>query len=263
MLHAEPVNHYYVWPSWANGFTFDWKELPRMLEDPLNSGHLDQSSLDAIRRGLLVPTCEEYEIIDGPFGNGIVRYERIPGHNWLGTEFFFNDAEISHPNGTLTGAADRIANVAYLHLRGDAGLRFFGEGRKKPKEYECCGTVEHAESAGDDVYWLVDINAGRNRIKGLDEVPAWAVEFGIFAEPLDDIPPQLVEETRSWFEDATRSRKWFRVRGGPGGAGIQLAMLVYLAMHLRMIGGSRIHGMHLVAQVEGKANSRPRWGRGK
>ena len=150
MLKAEPNTDYIVYPSWAEGhFTFTWKDLPRLLSDPVRSGYLDPNETRFLE------TCPgrvrslPFELIDGPLGGGIIAVHHSGTCNWLGHFVLNKDADDTLPFGTTywPEQSHRVAEVSFLEMRGDAGLRFFGEGRKKPKQYLCAATLEHADSA--------------------------------------------------------------------------------------------------------------------
>jgi hypothetical protein len=245
---------FWVWPSWATAFSFRWGDLPRLLSDPVAAGCLDENGLRALQQGFLVNEPGELEFFDGAFGNGVLAFRKPTRHTWIGGKVFNKEANITKALGMTTG------NVAFLELRGDAGLRFALQGLKKPREYPCSISIEHVEAAGDDIYWLLDREPGSRPLKGLEQIFEAAQGFGLELEPLSGVCESALSEVKPWFTDDTRMA-WFRVCGGRSKAGWQLAMMYYCAMHLKMLAGKRMRCMHLVAQVEGQPRSRYQWGR--
>jgi hypothetical protein len=264
MLKLETEWHYWVWPSWATAFSFGWDEVPRLLADPVGTGCLDLGELQSLEAGYLVNDPGPLEFFSGAFGNGVIAYQPVQGRAWIGACVFRKEADVSTALG-MTTAAD-LANsvdfrkVGFLELRGDAGLRFWGEGRKKPREYPTSVTFEHVEAAGEDMYWLLDRQPGKSSLKGLDTLQQGAAAFGLAVEPVDEVCTEMMNEVRPWFTDLSRMA-WFRVSGGRALAGWQLAMMYYCAMHLKMLAGKRMRSMHLVAQIEHHPRLRRQWGR--
>ncbi len=259
MLRAEPSTRYIVFPSWARSFTFQWEDLPRLFADPINSGYLDQNDLWYIENGIIPSTVGPFELIDGPLGGGIIAAKYKKGQNWLPGSVLAKEADFEASRSMPTEGCYGYISVCHLQLRGDAGLRFWGEDKKMPKEYTCGTTIEHAEGAGDYVYWFTDCKSGRSKVKGLDEVPEWVAGFDLKVTPLSRMPEELREETSSWFVDPSRQYTWYRVEGGRDGAGYQYALMLYVALHLKMVAGPRLNRMHLVAQIEWKPNFRKNW----
>jgi hypothetical protein len=289
MLNAEPNTRYIVFPSWARYFTFRWEDLPGLLADPVNSGYLDWNDKRYLLDERFAAKPMPYVLLDGGDGGGIIVVEHTRrGPNWLGDWVIEKDADYNTPIGIESGShcfkvgeeLVYIEHVCYLTLRGDAWLRFLdqegehledddqpwegddvlksaGIKKRKPKEYECTITFEHVDVAGANIYWLVVHTRRRGEIKGLDEVPAWAAGFGLHVERVDAVDESIQREAVDWYADpvwkpADRKFVWYRVSGGSSGAGFQFAVLVYIALHLRMVGGSRLNAMHLVAQIEGE-----------
>lgn len=261
MLTSLPNLSYTVWPSWANSFTYRWEDLPEIFAHPWESGHLGLgfNARRSIEQGYLTPDCNGYDLISGPCGNGIIIREgpRLPG--WLGHKIIRSSADFMTPPGVVNLIANPPIHVTYIELRGDAGLRLMGEGKKKSREYPCFATIEHAEAALDKCYWLVTLKSGRSQVKGLDELPIWAKGFGLTLPPIDSVPEPLEQEIAEWFINPEIERRWYEVSGGKPDAGLQFAMMVYTAFHFRQVGGSRVRGLHLVANVDSKPNSRKHW----
>lgn len=258
MLYSEPGTAYEIYPSWAE-YTVKWDDLARMLADPAGSGCVDLNAISAIQHGLIADVVEPSSMIAGPEGGGIVVTPVItpPGlHHCVIGRF----AEISGARGVgcdslnLEGSLD-IARVGYLEPK--RSLYVF---ERRPKVYDHCSTTfEHAESAGDGVYWVVDYVEARRPIAGLDDIPVWAAGFGLKVERLLTPPRAIGDETADWFWQEDHRMAWYSVDGGPGKIGYQFAIVVYIALHMCKVAGRRFDSMHLVAQLESRTRFRCRW----
>lgn len=128
----------------------------------------------------------------------------------------------------------------------------FGMGFVRPEVYECATTTEHAESAGQGVFWICGYKKGRSRVDGVDQLPQWAAGYDLTVSLLDNVPPALAQETAGWFVDPSYQYEWFSVVGGGPHVGYHFAVLTYLALHLAKVGGKRVRYMHLVSQNDKK-----------
>ena len=268
MLRAEENLIHYVYPSWAE-LPYRWRDLPSILARPLESGYLDSNDLRYMEEGIFSRNAEPIALIDGPEGGGIIvaPHKRDPRNPylvapgcWLGEAVLSNNVDISGLRGTRASAQRLVVKVCYLEPRDDPVLRLAGMA-KRPKLYVPSASIEHADSAGQDVYWMVEFLEGKQEIRGLNDVSTWAQHFQYHVERLDGMPTSLREETSSWFSNPSFRFAWFRVQSKDEGAGYQFAVMLYIALHLRKVAGRRMQSMHLVAQVEGRPNARKNWSR--
>jgi hypothetical protein len=262
LLKSEPKTLYAVYPSWAS-YEIDWQTLKPHVQDPLNSNLLDATTVQWIAHKKLRPqNPEPIETLDGPAGGGIV-IEHLrtapPGLVW----YVFNEfAEGAAPLGVNGVRADRSEHVCYLQ----PARKLYGFGRRPPKVYDLCYiSFEHAESAGESLYWVVDFT-GKKEIAGLDEVSGLANGFGLEANRPEAEPPELASEVpellalgSDWYSWLDHRLVWYRVSGGREGIGYQFAIIVYVALHLRKVAGRAFKTMHLIGQVETKARFRSKW----
>ena len=260
MLSAEPNVTYRVWPSWANAFSFHWSDMVSFMENPVASGRLNWNAMQSLREGVLVNETDIQAYYPNPCGNGVFSFRRQQ-RAWIGEKMFWAEAECCGVAGMEMIRFDEVAKVAYYHLRGDSGLRFLGEGRKKPAEYRCYGSLEHVDASAGRIYWLADVAPStRNAVHGMESIPEVARGFGMDAAPVAvaDIEPAILEEIQPWFPNRA-DMAWFEVSGGESKAGVQFAMMYYAALHLRSVAGKRIRSMHLISQIEGRPNVRYQW----
>jgi hypothetical protein len=261
MLHKETKRTFIVYPSWAE-LSAKWADLPRLLADPLNSGFLPQKFDPARDKGW---SQQRYELIDGPEGGGIVvRHRDGTRRAWICELILTREANMLAPNGmeaTLMRAPDE-SPVSYLEPM-TRGWQF--RGVKKPPNFRPGLSYEHADAAGDIIYWVVRFKRARNssnKVKGLESVPDWARHFGLEAKRLDSGPPDALRaESDSWFPNREFESAWFEVRGDGDSVGFQFAVLVYVGNHLRWVGGPRVISIHLVAQIEGRPSICQDWSR--
>jgi hypothetical protein len=115
------------------------------------------------------------------------------------------------------------------------------------------------ESEPELVYWLLSYRRSRIRLPGLSDLPKWAMHFGIQVTPLSQVPPQLEQEVACWFSNPEFELCWMQIQPPNNRLGFNFAVLLYLALHLRKVGGKRVQAMHLVANIEGKPNNRKNW----
>jgi len=267
MLHAEQTRYYYIHPSWLD-LPHCWEDWERLFADPLRSGYLDETDFIYIRQGYYTSSARPVQLLDGPAGGGIIVVPRwpdpedpsliAPGPRWLGELIIRKYADMCQPPGTAL-APQRTARVAYLEPKDDPGLRLLGVA-PRAKVYVCAATLEHVDS-DPGVYWLIDAQPAKRMASVLKQVPQIAQHFGLDVTALPGRPEALREETLSWFSDPEAPRAWFRVVSDADGAGFHFAVLVYVGLHLRKVGGRGVRSVHLVSQIEGKPNARRGWGR--
>jgi hypothetical protein len=253
MLHKQRLHNYIVYPSWAK-LSYRWKDLPRLLSDPMHSGYMPpgrdlQYFLDC---GYPIAP-QPFTMLDGPVGGGIIEWEGDPhagrGWRWLPIIILRSEADLRPPNGMLGQKLD--AQVV--------GIEPHGGGLERPKLHTCAATIEHIDAADDDVYWVLCSSSKGDRIKGLEALPEWAKSFGLAVERMSDVHPAVREQFDSWIREPEFGRRWYRIVGGGDELGFHFAVLVYFAYHLRWLAGKRIVSMHLVSCIEGKPNMLPSW----
>ena len=261
MLRLEPRTCYYVYPSWAEP-PYSWSDLSRYLSDPLNSPLIREDPnwrrYDWQELGYPL-NVQPFELIDGPAGGGIIRAHIAYEERWLPAVVLHTGVNIRSPLGMSVLWDLFNQAVLYLEPMDEPGWEF-GLGKKK-KSYVCGTSPEHADAAGDNVYWVVGFRRSKGEIRKLDLVPTWAESFGIQAFRLQSIPEALRIETSSWFVDPSYTYTWFTVQGGGSAVGYHYAVVVYLAYHLHFVTGKRMTYMHLVSNIEGKPNARLKWSR--
>jgi hypothetical protein len=242
--------------------------MPRLFADPLNSGFLPRRRFDPRRSGWAFPV-QPYELTSGPEGGGLIVWYGVKSRGgWLPSLIVGSEANMPLPNGMSIYYEKRIAanpdvsSVCYVEPI-SAG-HAFGVVKKVP-HVNPGSSFEHADSAGDQLYWVARFKRAKkptDEIKGLSTVPGWARHFGLEAKRLISGPPaDLQAETAPWFTRSEYDSAWFEVSGDGDGVGFHFAVVVYIGNHLSWIAGPRVESMHLVAQIEGKPNPRRTWSR--
>jgi hypothetical protein len=258
VLFAEPNTDYWIYPSWAD-YKVKWGELPPLFADPIGTGCVDLLDQQYIESGVIANTVEPFAMLDGPAGGGIIITPIIKPrglHGSVTNQF----AEYSGAHGVGVDSLNRegsshIAHVGYLKP-----LRPLYIGERRPKVYDHCNTTfEHADSAADERFWLVDYVAGKREIAGLDEIPALAAGFGLSARRLAEPPAAVAVEAADWFWEEDHQYVWYQIDRGRDGIGYQFAIVVYVALHMCKVAGRRFDCMHLVAQLETRSRFRIRW----
>jgi hypothetical protein len=260
MLFLEESRQYYVYPSWAE-LTYQWRDLARLLRDPLNSSYFlndpNCQRYDWQELGF-PPNVQPFDLIDGPEEGGIIRAHIRPRERWLPGLILSREANVRTPPGMMGLWPGYDSRVYYLEPMDEPGWQF-GVGKKK-KLYLCSSSTEHLQGAGEAVYWLIGFKPGRRPIKDLDSIGTWAAQFDLRVHQLPGVP-FLAEQTSTLLLDADFRWMWFRIEGGGDAVGYHFAVVVYLALHLRKVAGPRMQCMHLVADIEGKPNARKNWSR--
>lgn len=260
MLQVEQNMTYYVYPSWAN-LTCPWGSLREHLSDPLQSPFI-KSKPDLRRynwKDLGYPdTIAKFELFDGPVGGGVVRAHVAPYAKWLPIVILGSGAMIRASDG-MTPIADSFeTGVFYLEPMNEPGWEL-GLG-KKAKVYLCDATVEHAESADGEVYWIVPFKRRKKDPGHVNEVPRIARAFGLDVFRIGAIPEVLANETAPWFVDSSIATAWFNVRGDGTALGFHFAVMFYVGLRLSELSNQRGQ-IHLVARIQGKPNARIHWSR--
>jgi hypothetical protein len=258
MLHTEKVSEFIVYPSWAE-MSATWEDLPRLFADP-RSGEFLPQGFDTLPRGW---TDLPHELIDGPAGGGIIKYQRgAPGQAWTPLLILTYEANLRAPNG-MDGLLYKCRDACPVLYIEPTGVGWRLGVAKKPRNIRPGLSLEHAEAAGDNIYWVVRYRGARKtpkEIKGLSSLPAWAGHFGLDALALPHGPAEALRlETQRWFTNPENESAWFEISGDGDGVGFHLAVVVYIGNHLRWVGGPRVRSMHLVAQIEGKPNVCSAW----
>lgn len=276
MLTRETDRNFIVYPSWAE-LAARWEQLPRLFADPLASGFL-RPDFDHRRFGY-PEAIQPYKLIDGPVGGGIVVWWGDPyrgrflplsiltGSRIYQTEDesneFLRGANLLEPHGVRNLAPDHDPHAPWVCFLEpfENRLWWLGIGKRTPM-YNTALTYEHADSAADDVYWVVRRSRSKGRardIGGLAEIPDWAVPFGVVVHRLSAPPAEVGEETDPWFRNPKHESAWFRAECEDTGLGYQFAVLVYIGNHLRHVAGAAMKSMHLIARMEGRPNFIHRW----
>jgi hypothetical protein len=270
MLTLEKDREYIVYPSWAK-FPYSWDRLPEILSDPRKSGFMPANP------------CRDYptivpriEYLDGPAGGGVIVVHQ-PRHpkpldidhpvaasavnQWWGTQVLVSEANLRLPGGRALVTADPFSwLVTYLEPYENPPEAQLGL-RPRPKLYICGATPEHAESAGNSVFWLASLEKRKRKSSALAEIPGWASAFGLFVTELPESPEQLRIETTTWFRDSPEfDDVWYQVSSKESSAGFHFAILVYIALHARSV-VKNLRAMHLVGNIEGKPQFRKTWHR--
>lgn len=253
MLEQDLERFYVVYPSWAQ-FSFQWNELRTILSNPLESRYnrwLAERRTDWQALGYPIPV-QPFDLLDGAAGNGIIVAHIRPRDPWLPFAILRLEANLLPP------AAMSCVDVGFKvwFMEPMDGFRFLAEGRRSQKSYLCPISAEHAESAGDDIFWLVGLKRGSRTNKLFSEVDRVAQGFGLRAELLPSCPEQLVDETADWFKNQDYVYFWYKISSTTYRAGFHFAVVIYLGLHLRWRVGSSMSFMHLVAQIPGKPTVR-------
>lgn len=254
MLLSESNCSYIVYPSWAK-FSYRWEDLPGILWNPRKSGFLNPT--DPYADFPLAAPRIEY--IEGPVGGGILRVEVGYRERWLGALVLTQEADFKNPPGLPPGG--RIdgfdADVRYIEPSESLASQFGLE--KAPRLYLCLASPEHADAAGENVYWMLSYVKGIRELRGLFHLERWAESLGRSLTRLTRIPEALEAETSPWFLDETLTVAWYEVGGASERTGYEFALVLYSALALRKQSGRRLHAMHLVASIEGQPAFRRDW----
>ncbi len=255
MRHSSD-KHYIIDPSWAKT-EYRWEDLPRLLADPLASGYLHKAQdPDYYWRCGYSKTIQPFTLTDGPCGGGIIMWEGVEyAHHqrWLPGCVLHNQANLRHVNGMnlIEKWFDPGVTVMEPHGGGTYPVR--------RGDYRCGASTEHAEAAGESVFWVVCTTKEASKIKQLQSLPTWAKAFGLDVVPRPAPPPGVEAESDPWFPNPDHQRIWYEVIGGGDEVGFHFAVLVYLGYHMRWVAGKCLFSVHLIADIEGKPNCRYLW----
>ena len=260
MLVGEPRKRYYIYPSYCC-FRYSFDELGRVLADPFGYSALSQ--------GVNYYRCLDYPLDIQPFdmlpsrhgGGIIVAHAGVePDERWLPSCVLMSIADIRTPRGME--AFDRSdadssfpAHVSVLEPQSDPFAEYpTRDGRKfRP----CSTTPENVDWCEDDIYWVMDAKPTKSVTRLQDELGYVAMDFQVHLDWLSDAPAPLKQETSDWFSHTTLRQQWCRVSSVSQGVGLNYAVTVFCALHVRNgPGGSSIRAIHLVSSIEGRPNVR-------
>ena len=263
MLVRETERNFVVYPSWAE-LEAKWEDLPRLFADPLKSGFIEPNF--DFRRFGYPEHMQPHELFDGAEGGGIVLWRGEPSRGrWLPLSILHGGANLREPNGVrgnLSLGSPHDPSVCFLEPYDDPILRLAAG--KKPRIFDPGLSFEHADSAGDTVYWIVRHrrNKGKRReLAGLRQIADWARAFRVGVEQVTDVPAEVQAETAPWFTNPENESTWFTVSGLDNGLGYHFAVVVYIGNALKSLAGRAMGSMHLIAQIEGRPNFLHRWNR--
>lgn len=232
-----------------------WQECRVQVLDPLNSPLLDEMSLAWIARNQIKRVCPEtIETLDGAVGGGIVIEHRRTPFPGLASCVLDTFAEQVSAPGSDTRGNHGVCSVTYLE---PSRAIYDPSVERRPRVYaDCEVTYEHAQAAGEAMFWLVDFTAAKKEIAGIDNLPELGRGFGLEVQRLGEAPRPLAEETRSWFVEEDHEFVWFQVQGRRDGIGFNYAIVVYCALYLCKEAGHRFKRMHVISQLESKTQLR-------
>jgi hypothetical protein len=248
MLFQEPDVGYMVYPSWAEAsLGQSWSDIAEFIRNPQGppKWHGDEVGKQVLR------AAREHSFVamQGAAGGGIIvmRHPKGPGRS-VGP----SHCNIPMPEALLRTVDQFTTDVRFLEPYGGlGGLLATG---KHSRLYYCDASAEHTESAENSVYWCLEFE--RNKPisgKAIDAIPSLAAAFGFNVLPLSRLPEAISDETAPWFQSRDHVRLWFNVATEDRRAGLHLAVMLYIGLHVAKQVRS-IRWAHLIARIDGKPN---------
>ncbi len=264
MLTYERNKRYIVYPSWANGqIVYSWRDLPAVFADPLQCPYLSTNTRVHIQThpGDYPIPPQPATYITGPWDGGVIVVEAGLGQRWLPEAIMRNLADPSKPDTMVRFIPELLPAVSYLEPTSDLrrGYEVIGWG-KAPKLYVPPMLLDHADSAGDEVYVLARYSRGKGRLRGMEDLVSGYVPFGLELSAIVSPRPEVQAEADAWAPTMTElSQEWHQVLTPIRQVDYLFAVTLYNALRLREVAGRRLISVHLVADIEGRPACMGQW----
>jgi hypothetical protein len=261
MLTGEPRKRYYIYPSCCC-FRYSFDDLRSILADPFGYSALSQSK--NYYYALDYPfDIQPFDMLSSQQGGGIIVAHAADDskERWLPECVLGSIADIRKPHGMgpFGGSNARISFPAYVVVLEPENDPYAEYPTRDGRRFQPCSvTPENVDCCGDDIYWIVDVKSVKSLRRIREALGAVAADFQFQLDWLPDVPPNLTNETSDWFKGATVKQEWCRVSGASQGVGMNFAITVFCALHVRNLAyvGPSIRAIHLVASIEGRPNVR-------
>ncbi len=203
------------------------------------------------------PTIDYFS---SPVGGGIIVPHIDRDEWWLGWPVLSADLTgIRNPAGVPPGRDTGFGSrVRYLEPHDNSPEVQLGL-KKRPRLFTCKVTPEHADEAGDELYWLVSTKRKNRRSRALDDIPTWTEPFDVRLKRLDQCPEPLLQKQDDWFLSSDFEPTWYHAITPERDVGLHFAVLLYIAL-LACSVSSGLQSMHLVAQIDRRPRYRHTWG---
>jgi len=248
-----------VYPSWAS-FSYTWERLPSLLDDPLVSVHAKHYPYDWQRMGYSRIT-NNYSLHDGPFGNGIIRYDPSKlvdtekKDAWLPIIVLGSEATLETPPG-IPKFEWRDFRVSYLSPKPSDEERLGLKKQKNdPMPYFSVETWPGMELSA-----MVCLGFTKKARLGaeLREFPLWLRAWELKAELWDEDKPPCAAVVEKFFAKWELKDTWYFVGTAGCDAGLFLAILVYLGGYLRSR-RPQLKSVHMVTTLTTEVRMCSKW----
>jgi len=264
MLKTDNNKKYIVFPSWLQP-TYKWDDLPEILSNPFKYddsskayrllGRIEEQ-WEYLRKCGYPERPQDFELLDGPVGGGIIVVDISQNKRWLGYHAltFDKGVDVTSANMMLDGGDWYVKNnVGYLEDTTDPGY-WLATGKRR-RDFDIAACAEHIESMSDSIIWLVRYERSKTNkeIRGLEDIAKWAKHFGLEVKRIDRLPEYVKDsELALWCKNSRFQSAFFEVSGGGEKFGFHFAVMLYIGLHLRYVAGRRMSSMFLLAAIEGK-----------
>lgn len=253
-MKIDPSKQYIVYPSWAQ-FSYRWRDLPKLLRDPLSTKYLAKRN-DWMELGYSRIT-DNFELIDGPFGNGIIAHDQskiidVPNRKfWLPTALLGSEAYFRNPPGVSSVYDTQYQFVSYLSPKPSDDVLL---GLKREVEDPMPGfSLEPMEGGADGCALLCIGRTGSSALtEDLQQLPLFLRALDIKSElitneSMDELP--RIESIQNFLAKWKLNGCWYFLDAAGYDVGHLFAVVVYLGSWLRHVNGSRIKTCHMATRL--------------
>jgi hypothetical protein len=243
---------YYIYPSWAS-FSYKWKDLSIFLSDPLATKYVPKRQVPWTELGYSTVT-DNFTLIDGPFGNGIVAQDcskiadELNGRRWLPKLVLMSEADICRLPGVSPPNSERYRVVYLSPKQSDEVLLGLKKRVDDPMPY--C-SLEPLEGLEHSALLCVGRTGSSALGEELKMLPLCLRAFQIKAELLaiDDCVVQECKHVHEFLSKWRLNGVWYFLDTSGLDAGLLLAIAAYLGGYLRSVVGSQIKSCHIITTL--------------
>lgn len=249
MILLSKDSFYYVYPSWA-AFSWRWENLGTVFRDPIASGFLENG--EKLKKLGYEDGCGQFELIDGPFGNGIIRGIMTKQSRFLWMAVMFHGANFVPLPGFPPDVWDY--RVCWLHQK-ETPEQILGM-EKKLRMYLPRISLDHDELPESCVFVALTFRRGRVDEQVCASFWEGCRNFGIECHPVES--KNLHSKVAKRLASPVLTHEWFALKINADDVGLLAAKMFYLGCVAKQK-SSDFRYVHVIGTLEGKPTMAQSW----